>query len=155
MAVLQKKFYILNFCKILGKLCKKSILKLKIVINHIKRKVKTIMIKKIFGSTLKVRDRVLLKNVSERGGGKLRSFFEDNTYNVASCHSDLPIYQIKLEKGGKIRTVHRNLLKTCNGLPTETEKLFSSLSNKKKCKNSKNQSECDSYSPTSDTDFDF
>ena len=76
--------------------------------------------KKIFGSDLHVGDKVLVKNVSERGGtGKLRSFWENKIYKVVSVHKDLPIYRIQPETGGsKIRTVHRNLLLLCNQLPS-------------------------------------
>ena len=68
--------------------------------------------KKIFGSTLTPGERVLLKNLSERGGtGKLKSYWENGIYEVVSYHLELPIYQIKPKNGGnKIRTVHRNLL---------------------------------------------
>ena len=56
--------------------------------------------KKIFGSTLTPGERVLLKNLSERGGtGKLKSYWENDIYEVVSCHPELPIYQIKPENG--------------------------------------------------------
>ena len=86
--------------------------------------------KKIFGSTLTPGERVLLKNLSERGGtGKLKSYWENDIYEVVFCHPKLPIYQIKPENGGnKIRTVHRNLLMKCNDLPVETQTSYSTLS---------------------------
>ena len=95
-----------------------------------KETVTQIMIKKIFGSTLTPGERVLLKNLSERGGtGKLKSYWENDIYEVVFCHPKLPIYQIKPENGGnKIRTVHRNLLMKCNDLPVETQTSYSTLS---------------------------
>ena len=49
--------------------------------------------KKIFGSPLTPGDRVLLKNLSEREGtGKLKSYWENDIYEVVSCHPELPIY---------------------------------------------------------------
>ena len=114
--------------------------------------------RKIFGSTLNVGDRVLLKNLSERGGtGKLRSFFEDDIYCVDSCHPELPIYKIKPEKGGnKIRTVHRNLLMKCNDFPIETKSPFSTLSTKLKSKTKEKQNKNhDSSSCDSDSDFEY
>ena len=88
------------------------------------------MIKKIFGSTLTPGERVLLKNLSEKGGtGKPKSYWENDIYEVVFCHPELPIYQIKPENGGnKIRTVHRNLLMKCNDLPVETQTSCSTLS---------------------------
>ena len=95
-----------------------------------KETVTQIMIKKIFGSTLTPGERVLLKNLSERGGTrKLKSYWENDIYEVVFCHPKLPIYQIKPENGGnKIRTVHRNLLMKCNDLPVETQTSYSTLS---------------------------
>ena len=78
--------------------------------------------KKVFGSILLVNDKVLTRNILERGGaGNLTSHWEKETYVVVSSDPDLPVYKIKPEKGSKpIRTVHRNLLSKCNELPFET-----------------------------------
>ena len=44
--------------------------------------------------------RVLLRDVSERGGTwKLRSYWEKDIYVVVSCDAELSIYKIKPEKG--------------------------------------------------------
>lgn len=112
--------------------------------------------KRIFSSILNLGDRVLLKKfIQQRGRRKTEKFFENNIYDVVSCHPDLPIYRIKSEKGGnKIRTVHRNLLKKYNDLPIKTDPL-PFLSTKRKCKSSKNQSEYVSYSATSNTNSEF
>lgn len=74
---------------------------------------------KAYGDQLHPGNRVLLRNLKERGGpGKLRSHWEDAVYVVVSQKSpDIPVYEIKPERGGKSRTVHRNLLLPCDSLP--------------------------------------
>ncbi len=78
--------------------------------------------KKVYGVELWPGNRVLLRNLSERGGpGKLRSHWEDCVFMVISRKSpDGPVYVIRPEKGGQSRVVHRNLLLPCDSLPLET-----------------------------------
>ena len=72
--------------------------------------------KNVFGQTNETGDRVLLRNLSERGGtGKLRSWWEDNIYIVQNCDKNIPIFKIKSEGNlFKTKTVHRNLLLKVN-----------------------------------------
>ena len=115
--------------------------------------------KKIFRSTLTPGERVLLKNLSERGGtGKLKSYWENDIYEVVSCHLELPILQIKPENvGNKVPTVHRNLLMKHKDLPVETQNSYSTLStsNRKPKKITNSNSSSDSSCSDSDSKFEY
>ena len=78
--------------------------------------------KKVQGAIIKKGDRVLVRNLSERGGtGKLRSYWEQDIYIVSKCYENLPIFKIEPEsnKSKRTRTVHRNLLMKCSNLLPE------------------------------------
>ena len=73
--------------------------------------------------TLKPGDRVLMRNLSQRGGpGKLRSYWEPDVHVVVEVKDDTGlVYAISSEKdkSGKVRVVHRNHLLPCSTLPLE------------------------------------
>ena len=72
-------------------------------------------------SVLEPGDRVLVRNLTERGGpGKLGSFWENNIYVVVNRKGpESPVYETKRENGkGKNRVLHRNLLPTTKNLKT-------------------------------------
>ena len=66
-------------------------------------------------------DRVLMKNVRERGGtGKLRSHWEHSMFEVTEKKPNLPVYTItNINKKKDVRVVHRNLLMKANELPED------------------------------------
>ena len=67
-------------------------------------------------------DRVLVRNLSERGGpGKLQSHWEKRIHIVVSRQSeDSPVYEVKPEiSTGGNRILPRNLLLPCSYLPID------------------------------------
>ena len=76
---------------------------------------------KVKGVELKVGDRVLMRNVREKGGtGKLKNHWESSLFRITSKKENLPVYTIvNCDNVKDQRTVHRNLLMECNDLPDD------------------------------------
>lgn len=84
-----------------------------------------------------VGDRVLMKNVRERGWtGKLHSYWEESLFQVVEKRDGIPVYKIQnIKKASDVRVVHRNLLMKCDQLPDnifETPLLKKDKSKKRK-----------------------
>ena len=100
--------------------------------NDAARKNKLLYDKRAKAALLKEGDRVLVKNVRERGGpGKLRSYWEQTIYRVKERKPESPVYVVIPEKGGKTRTVHRNMLLQCGEkVPDQDEEIRSKTESK-------------------------
>ena len=79
--------------------------------------------KSVCHTVLEPGDRVLVRNLRERGGpGKLRSFWENRVYKVLKrMGEDSPVYQVSPESAlnATPRLLHRNLMLPCDDLPLE------------------------------------
>lgn len=102
---------------------------------------KTIYDRKVRFTALKPGDRVLVRNLCERGGpGKLRSYWEEQIHEVVEQKGELPIFVVRPEHSlrGRSRILHRNLLLPCDYLPAQkTDQDFSKTTEQKKKKENK------------------
>lgn len=112
---------------------------------------------KVRSSVLEEGDRVLVRNMTPRGGtGKLRSHWEDYLQSCASG-KDLPIYEVVPEqgKGRDSRILHRNLLLPCNHLPLEMPLKVVKQSKKKSIRKDKGENNAAQPESSSDDEDDW
>lgn len=64
---------------------------------------------------LEVGDRVLVRNVGLKGKNKLADKWDEEVYVILEQRPGLPVYKVKGEVGGRIRTLHRNMLLSYSG----------------------------------------
>uniref|UniRef100_A0A3B3I0W1 Gypsy retrotransposon integrase-like protein 1 n=1 Tax=Oryzias latipes TaxID=8090 RepID=A0A3B3I0W1_ORYLA len=73
---------------------------------------------------LDIGERVLVRNVRQRGKHKLADKWESTVYIVVRRAENLPVYTVRPENQPKpLRTLHRDLLLPCGFLPSPQEKL--------------------------------
>ena len=101
--------------------------------------------------------RVLIRNLSERGGpGKIRSYWEQQVHQIIDHKGNTGVvYAVRPENNpnGIVRIIHRNHLLPCNSLPLEESTTFKETKIKEKIKEDKIG---ENYSPkeTSDVEED-
>ena len=62
-------------------------------------------------ASLQIDDRVLIRNVGLKGRSKLADKWQDVAYVVkGQSKSDIPVFKVSPEGGGKEKVLHRNLL---------------------------------------------
>ena len=67
--------------------------------------------RKVRGATLETGDRVLVKECAFEGPHKIKDKWSEDIFIVLDKpHSEMPVYRVRPESGGRIRTLHRNLL---------------------------------------------
>ena len=114
--------------------------------------------KRIHGVALKPGDRVLERNLHERGGaGKLKNYWEEKVHVVIDRRKENPVYVLKAEDGSSVeRILHLNLLWPCDLLPFE--RTLSSDKRKEKSKSSsyhRKKNSVDSETSDSDSSCDY
>jgi len=79
--------------------------------------------RKLNFTTLQAGDRVLVRNLTPRGGpGKLRSYWEEKVHVVVKQRGEGPVYEVRREnQNGPVRTLHRNILFPCDFLSLADE----------------------------------
>ncbi len=76
-------------------------------------------VKKVRGTCLDIKDRVLIANKGERGKRKLADKWDPAVYSVVDRNLQTHTYKLKDEKGN-VRVVHRNLMLDISFLPVES-----------------------------------
>ena len=92
--------------------------------------------KKAKSTVLHPGDRLLIRNVKERGGRGKGCYWKDHVYKIVrQKYDDIPVYELIPENDeGKIRVVHKNMLLPCAYLSVDKPVTTSKQVIKKKTK---------------------
>ena len=78
--------------------------------------------RRVRSTVLEVGGRVLVRRMrDDKGQGKLRAYWEDDTYNVLRQLNNSSVYEVVNGRTGKVRVIHRNMMMPVDEIPVPQE----------------------------------